>query len=58
VDARHRGATVSTTVRFEKLLLGIVPQLGPDPGMYEPACLRTVVLEEGRRRGRHHARFS
>jgi site-specific recombinase XerD len=54
---QHRGATAGTTVRFEKLLLGILPQLGPDPRMYEPVRLRSVILDEGRRRGRHHARF-
>jgi len=54
---QHRGATAGTTVRFEKLLLGILPQLGPDPRMYEPARLRSVILDEGRRRGRHYARF-
>ena len=54
---RHRGATASTTLRFEKLLLGILPQLGSDPSTYEPAHLRNVILDEGRRRGRHHARF-
>jgi integrase/recombinase XerD len=54
---QHRGATVKTTERFERLLLGILPQLGTDPHTYTPDRLRTVLLEEGRRRGRHHARF-
>jgi integrase/recombinase XerD len=53
----HRGATPGTTLRFEKLLVGVLPQLGPDPIAYNPRSLRSVILEEGRRRGRHHARF-
>lgn len=53
----HRGATPGTVLRFEKLLVGVLPQLGPDPIAYDSRSLRSVILEEGRRRGRHHARF-
>jgi site-specific recombinase XerD len=53
----HRGAAPGTIVRFETLLVGVLPQLGPDPIAYDPSMLRNVVLEEGRCRGRHHARL-
>lgn len=52
----HRGITKRTTDRYEKLIKKMLPALGDDPGLYDAALVRRVLLTEVGSRSRVYAK--
>ena len=53
---RHRGVTVWTIDRYERLVSRMLPALGDDPSSYDAALIRRVFLDETRGLSRAYAK--
>jgi integrase/recombinase XerD len=46
---RHRGISERTVWRHSRMVMRLLPALGPDPMQYNAALVRQVILDEGKR---------
>ena len=52
----HRGLSERTISRHARMISRLLPALGADPGAYDAACVRTVILDEGCRCSAAHVK--